>query len=51
MEAARKCIRMKRTYKPVPENHTKYEKIFAIYREIVEASTPIWDKLARIAND
>lgn len=51
MEAARKCIRMKRTYKPDPENHAKYEKIFAIYREIVEASAPIWEKLARIAND
>ena len=48
LEAAKRCIRMKQVYKPIQNNHDKYDQIFAIYKEIAETSAPIWEKLAKI---
>lgn len=45
-EAARICVKMKKTYKPDAKNHEKYEKIFRIYKKIVAMSEPIWEELA-----
>lgn len=50
-EAAKKCVRIRKTYEPNMENHEKYMKIFKIYKKIVEVSEPIWEELAEIAND
>lgn len=33
------------------ENHAKYEKFFAVYREVTASCAPIWEKLQEIAND
>ncbi|MBU5626055.1 xylulokinase [Oscillibacter sp. MSJ-2] len=51
MEAARTCIRMKKSYLPNPENHAKYMKLFQIYKEVSELSAPVWEKLARFAEE
>ena len=48
-EAAERCIRMKRVYRPDPENHRKYMELFAVYREIAKVSAPIWEELDRIS--
>ena len=51
LEAAGRCIRMKRTYRPDPGNHAKYDQLFAIYKEVAQTMPPVWEKLAQIAND
>ncbi|MCP1110164.1 xylulokinase [Ohessyouella blattaphilus] len=48
-EAARRCVRMKKTYQPNAENHHKYMRIFEIYKKIVKASEPIWEELAELS--
>lgn len=48
-EAAERCVRMKRVYRPDPENHKKYMELFAVYREIAKVSAPIWEELDRIS--
>ena len=50
-EAAERCIRMKKTYKPNAENHAAYMKIFKIYKEISNISAPIWDELVKIQGE
>lgn len=50
LEAAEKCIRIKKSYKPDPENHKKYERLFELYRKVVAASEPIWEELAQIGS-
>lgn len=45
-EAVKKCVRMKKIYKPNMENHERYKKIFSIYKKIVAASEPIWEEIA-----
>lgn len=45
--AAKKCIRMKDTFKPCAENHDKYKKLFKIYQKIAAASGPIWEELQK----
>lgn len=47
-EAAARCIRMKKSYKPNAGNHEKYRNIFEIYKKIVEVSGPVWEELARL---
>ena len=49
--AVRQCNRIKKTYYPDMENHAKYEKFFAVYREVTASCAPIWEKLQEIAND
>ena len=51
LEAAGRCIRMNRTYRPDPGNHAKYDQLFAIYKEVAQTMPPVWEKLAQIAND
>lgn len=48
LEAAQRCIRMKRTYRPNAENHARYEALFAIYKEVTQVSAPLWEKLAAL---
>lgn len=50
-EAAAKCVRMKKTYKPNLENHQKYMRIFEVYKKIVAASEPIWEELTAIVSE
>ena len=50
-EAAEKCIKMNKTYVPNMENHEKYLKYYKIYKEIADASFPIWENIAQIANE
>jgi len=47
-EAAQKCVRMKKVYKPNPQNHQKYMELFGIYKKVVAASEPIWEELAEV---
>ena len=49
-EAVRKCVRMKKVYKPDLMNHEKYMRIFNIYKKVVEASEPIWEELAELVH-
>lgn len=48
-EAADKCIRMKSVYRPNRENHEKYEKIFSLYKKIVQAQEPLWEELKKLS--
>jgi xylulokinase len=45
------CNRVKKTYTPDMDNHHRYEAFFRLYRDVTAASTPIWDELAKIANE
>ncbi|MDD2427014.1 MAG: xylulokinase [Eubacteriales bacterium] len=47
-DAAEKCIRMKKRLEPDLDNHEKYKKYFGLYKEIVQALTPIYKKLQEI---
>ncbi|MDR1019080.1 MAG: xylulokinase [Lachnospiraceae bacterium] len=47
-EAANRCVRMKNVYEPNPKNHEEYAKRFEIYKDIVKASEPIWEKIAAL---
>ena len=49
LEAAGKCIRMKKTYYPDMENHKKYMELFEIYKEIADMSGSVWKKLAEFS--
>ena len=49
LEAAEKCIRMKKTYYPDMENHKKYMELFEIYKEIADMSGSVWKKLAEFS--
>ena len=41
-EAAKKCVKQKRTVTPNLENTARYAKIFEDYQRIVEALAPIY---------
>lgn len=50
LEAAEKCISIKKTYKPNMANHEKYMEIYKIYKNIANFAAPIWEDLALIAD-
>ena len=51
IEAAQKCVRMKQTHKPNPQNHIKYKQLFSVYKDIATTLPPIWEKLAHTTNE
>lgn len=51
VEAAKRCIRMKKTYQPDPKRHEKYMELFQIYKEVAELSAPVWEKLAKFSEE
>lgn len=49
LDAADRCIRMKRTYHPNMENHQKYMELFRIYKEVADMSGSVWEKLSHFS--
>lgn len=49
LQAAEKCVKIERSYKPNMENHKKYQEIFKIYQKIVKANVPLWNELYKIS--
>lgn len=47
-DAAEKCIKMKLRLEPDLKNHEKYKEYFELYKEVVQALTPIYKKLQQI---
>lgn len=45
-EAADSLVHVRRTYQPNKQNTAKYDKFFAVYKRIREATLDIWDDLA-----
>lgn len=49
ISAIKRCGGIKKKYTPNFENHEKYKELFSIYQDIVKATTPLWDRIQRIA--
>lgn len=47
----RQCNRIETTFEPDMENHERYRKFFDVYRDITEASVPLWSKLHNIVGE
>lgn len=45
-EAADQCVKLKEVIEPNMTNHQKYEKLFALYKEIHDGLAPVYRKVA-----
>jgi xylulokinase len=45
-KTADQCIKIQKVIKPDFDNHRKYEKLFALYKEIHDGLAPVYQKLA-----
>lgn len=50
ISAVTKCNKIRAKFEPNMENHAIYEKMFGLYRDIVTANAPLWERLATIAD-
>lgn len=50
-EAVNRCVRIEETVKPDPANHGKYEKLFALYKEIHDNLADTYRRLFDLESD